>query len=229
MVPPLKVISSMATRALLAELAAMWRARSPLELAIESVGGVDAARRVQGGEAVDLVVLASNAIDALIDGGHAVRGSRSDLVRSGVSVAVRAGAARPDIGSEDAVREAVLRARTLGYSTGPSGVQLAKLFERWGIDAQVRDRLVQAPPGVPVGELVARGEVELGFQQTSELLHVDGITVLGPLPPAIQIVTVFSAALATASTRADEVRELLAFWTSPATAEAKRRQGMDPA
>lgn len=229
MVPPLKVISSMATRALLAELAPMWRERSPLDLAIESVGGVDAARRVQGGEAVDLVVLASNAIDALIDGGHAVPGSRSDLVRSGVSVAVRAGAARPDIGSEDAVREAVLRAHTLGYSTGPSGVQLSKLFERWGIDTQVRDRLVQAPPGVPVGELVARGEVELGFQQTSELLHVDGITVLGPLPPAIQIVTVFSAARATASTRADEVRELLAFWTSPATAEAKRRQGMDPA
>jgi len=142
---------------------------------------------------------------------------------------VRAGAARPDIGSEDAVRNAVLAARSLSYSTGPSGVALARLFERWGIAGQIQDRIVQAPPGVPVGTLVARGEVELGFQQLSELLHVDGIELLGALPAEIQIVTTFSAGVCASATQPGAARELIAFMASPAAAEAKRRQGMDPA
>ena len=229
MAAELRIISSMATRQLLADLAADYRTVSSQVLAVESVGGVDAARRVRAGESFDVVVLAAGAIDELTAAGRIVAGSRADLVRSGVAVAVRAGAPRPDIGSEDAVRRAVLGARSLSTSTGPSGVQLAQLFERWGIAGEIRGRMVQAPPGVPVGSLVAKGEVELGFQQTSELMNVEGITVLGPLPPAIQIVTIFSGALATVSTRADAVHELLALWTSPETAEAKRRNGMDPA
>jgi molybdate transport system substrate-binding protein len=200
---------------------------------MESVGGVDAAKRVQAGEVFDVVVLASDAIDKLIAAGHLQAGSKVDLVHSGVAVAVRAGAPRPDIGSEEAVRQAVLAARSISYSTGPSGVALAKLFERWGIASEIQGRMVQAPPGVPVGSLVARGDVELGFQQLSELLHVEGITVVGPLPPAIQITTTFSAglpaALATGSPQAARVQAMLDFMTSPQAAEAKRRQGMEPA
>jgi molybdate transport system substrate-binding protein len=222
-------ISSMATRALLAELAADYQQRSGVEVAIESVGGVDAAKRVQSGEAFDLVVLASDAIDRLIAAGRVVADSRTDLVHSGVAAAVRAGAPAPDIGSEDAVRAAVLAARSIGYSTGPSGVQLVKLFERWGIAEQIRERTVQAPAGVPVGALVARGEVELGFQQLSELINVAGITVLGPLPPAIQIDTTFTAGRCSACIQAAAVDALLAFLASPATGEAKRRHGMTPA
>lgn len=227
--PTLTGISSMATRALLAELSAAYERHSGRHVAFESVGGVDAARRVAAGEVFDVVVLAADAIDKLAAAGRVVAGSRVDLVRSGVSVAVRAGAARPDISSEDAVRRAVLAAPTLGFSTGPSGVALLKLFERWGIAQAVAPRLVQAPPGVPVAALVARGDVALGFQQLSELQGVPGIEVVGPLPAAIQIVTVFSAGVCAAATQADAARALLDFLASPACADAKRRQGMEPA
>ena len=226
---PLRGISSMATRQVLAGLAAEWERRGGAPVAIESVGGVDAARRVAAGEAFDLVFLAADAIDKLLAAGHAVAGSRVDLVRSGVAVAVRQGAARPDIASEDAVKQAVLAAPTIGYSTGPSGTALMQLFERWGIAQQVRERTVQAPPGVPVGSLVAKGEVALGFQQFSELMHLPGIEVLGPLPAPIRITTVFSGAVCAAAVQPQAARELLAFMASPETAELKRRCGMDAA
>lgn len=227
---PLRIISSMATKSLLADLIALHAEAAPgIAVELESVGGVDAARRVQAGEAFDLVALAANAIDKLGSEGHVVAGSRVDLVHSGVAVAVRAGAPVPDISDESALKAAVLAARTLGYSTGPSGVQLAKLFERWGIAEQIADRIVTAPPGIPVGSLVAQGAVELGFQQLSELMGLEGIALLGPLPPEVQIVTTFSAGLACASTQSDAARALIAFLASPATAEVKRRNGMDPA
>jgi molybdate transport system substrate-binding protein len=225
----LQGISSMATRQVLAELVAGFEATNPVKVAIESVGGVDAARRVQAGEAFDVVILASDAIDKLIAAGHLQPGSRVDLVRSGVAAAVREGAPVPDLGSEDAVRSAVLAARSISYSTGPSGVALAKLFERWGITEQIQGRIVQAPPGVPVASLVARGEVELGFQQLSELLGVAGIAIAGPLPPAIQITTIFSAGIPVQTAHTDAVRAMLDHMTAPQAADAKRRQGMEPA
>lgn len=223
----------MATRQVLAELGSAFEQRSGCAVAFESVGGVDAAKRVAAGEVFDLVVLASDAIDKLIAAGHLRAGSRVDLVRSGVAVAVRAGAPVPDIGSEDALKRAVLAARSVSYSTGPSGVALAGLFERWGITQEIQGRMVQAPPGVPVGALVARGEVELGFQQLSELIHVDGITLVGGMPPAVEIITIFAAGLpvglADGSAQAARVRALLDFMTSPEALAAKRRQGMEPA
>jgi molybdate transport system substrate-binding protein len=225
----LRVISSMATKQLLAELVARFEATARHRVTVESVGGVDAAKRVKAGEAFDAVVLAANAIDDLIAAGKVVTGSRVDLVKSGVAIAVRAGAPRPDIGSEEAVKRAVLAARNLSYSTGPSGVQLAKLFERWGIADEIKSRIVQAPPGVPVGSLVARGEVELGFQQLSEMMNLGGIDVLGPLPPAIQIITTFSGGIAQTSTQPQAARALLLFMASPAVVEIKQRNGMDTA
>jgi len=151
-----------------------------------------------------------------------------DLVQSGVAVAVKAGAPRPALDNEAAVRAAVLAAPSLSYSTGPSGVALAKLFERWGIAETIAPRTVQAPPGVPVGSFVARGDVALGFQQLSELIHLDGIDIVGPLPADIQITTTFSAGVCATSTQPEAVRAFLAYLASPDAAEAKRRQGMDP-
>ena len=223
----------MATRQLLAELAGGFEQLSGCNVAIEAVGGVDAAKRVMAGEAFDVVVLASDAIDKLLAAGHLQAGSKVDLVKSGVAACVRAGTPLPDISSEDAVKRAVLAARSISCSTGPSGVALAQLFERWGIAADIAGRMVQAPPGVPVGTLVARGEVELGFQQLSELIHVEGITVVGPLPPAIQITTVFSAGIhagvPAGSARFEQVKALLDYMRSPQAAAAKQRQGMAPA
>ena len=219
----------MATREVLAELAAQYQQANAQVVSASSAGGVDVSRRVQSGESVDVVVLASNAIDQLIADGKLRAGSRVDLVRSGIAIAVRAGAPRPDIGSEQAVRDLVLSARTIGYSTGPSGLYLEKLFERWGIFAEIRSRTVQPPPGVPVGILVARGEIEFGFQQLSELLNLPGITVLGLLPDAIQSITTFSAAVGTSSAQPDAARAFIAFLAAPAATAAKRQHGMDSA
>ena len=224
------VISSMATKALLADLTRQFQQAHPeIEVQVESVGGVDAAKRVQAGEAFDVVALASDAIEKLVAAGHLLAETRVDIVRSAVAVAVPAGTPRPDISTEAALKAAVLAAPTLGYSTGPSGVQLALLFEHWGIAAEIAPRIVTPPPGVPVGSLVAKGEVALGFQQLSELMNLPGITLLGGLPEAVQIVTTFSAAQTVPSTQIAATRSYLDFLASAATAATKRQHGMEPA
>jgi len=227
--PAIVGISSMATKPLLAALALAHQDRTGCRVAIESVGGVDAAARVVAGEPFDLVLLARDAIDGLAAAGRLLADSAVDFARSDVAVAVRSGAPRPDIATEQALRGAVLAARTIGRSTGPSGVGIDRLFQRWEIADQVRDRIVIATPGIPVAALVARGQVELGFQQRSEMIHADGIDLLGPLPPSSQIVTTFSGAIGAASRWPEAARAFLAFLASPAAADAKRRQGMEPA
>jgi molybdate transport system substrate-binding protein len=226
--PPLQLISSMATRAVLRELAARCQDATGQAVHTDAAGGVDVAKRVRAGAAPDLVEVASDVIDALIAEGH-LRPERVDLVKSGVAVAVRAGAARPDIASEEALRRAVLSAATLSYSTGPSGTHLEKTFERWGVLASIRDRIVVPPPGTPVGTLVADGRAELGFQQLSELAALPGIEVVGPLPPEVQSLTIFSGGVASRGERPDAARAVLDFMASAAAADVIRRHWMEPA
>jgi molybdate transport system substrate-binding protein len=225
----LRGISSMAMRHVLADLAETCEGRSGQRVVVEAVGGVDAARRIQAGEAFDFVVLASDAIDALIAAGHVDRETRNDLAHSGIAIAVKAGTPSPDISNERAVRDLIISARSIGYSTGPSGSHLARLFERWGIVDAIATRVVQAPPGVPVGALIARGDVEIGFQQLGELMHLPDIDVIGLLPPEIQSITVFSAAICNSSNRKPAAKAFLSFLASPEADAVKRRHGMEPA
>lgn len=225
----LTTISSMATRQLLAELAQAFQQVSGIEPQVESVGGVDAAKRVLAGEAFEVVVLASDAIAKLEAAGRLVPGSVVDLVRSEVVVAVPAGQPRPDIGTEAAVKAAVQAAPSLGYSTGPSGVALAQLFARWGVAEELAPRIVTPPPGTPVGAWVGSGQIALGFQQRAEMVGLPGVDVLGPLPPEIAIVTRFTAALVAGGQAPEAARAWVAFMASPEAADIKRRQGMEPA
>jgi molybdate transport system substrate-binding protein len=221
-------ISSMATRLILGELAQRFEAAKGVKVSIASMGGVDAAKRVREGDQTDIVILASGPMAKLEAEGHLVAGSVKGFTRSGMAIAVRKGAARPDIGSEEAVKAAVLAAHRVCYSTGPSGDHLLQLCAKWGIAAD-SGKLLKAPPGVPVGSLVAKGEADLGVQQLSELIHVQGLEVVGPLPPEIQNVTVFAAGLSTMSAHPSETADLIAFLASPQTAEVKQAQGMEPA
>jgi len=218
----------MATRRLLGEMIAQFEKTSPHRVALESVGGLDAAKRVRAGEPLDVVVLAREVIDDLIGAARIVQGSRVDVAVSAIGVAVRSGTPHPDISSADGVRAAVLAARRIGYSTGPSGQYLAKLFASWDPDGRLKDRIIVAPVGVPVGSLVARGDIDLAFQQLSEL-GGDGIDVVGQLPPDIQMMTTFSGGVARASAQPDAARALLAFMASPALTPIKRHHGMDAA
>jgi molybdate transport system substrate-binding protein len=224
---PLKLISSMATREVLGELVTQYQQATGQAVTTEAAGGVDVAKRVQAGEATDIVILASNAIEALVAEGKLVAGSRVDLVRSGVAIAVRAGAPKPDISTEEAVKRAVLAAKTLSYSTGPSGVYLESMFARWGILDAIRGRIVVAPPGVPVGALVANGAAEVGFQQLSELQNLPGVEVIGPLPPAIQTITIFSGGISANCRNPEAARALLDYMASSAAAGVKQRHGME--
>jgi molybdate transport system substrate-binding protein len=178
-------------------------------------------------EPADVVILARSALDDLVARGHVIAESRVDLVRSRIGMAVRAGAPRPDISSVDALRQTLLRAKSIGYSSSASGVYLStELFPRLGIVDAVKTKLKMSE-GM-VGTLVASGEVEIGFQQVSELLPIHGIDYVGELPPAVQRETIFSAGIAAWSTHQELARAVLAFFTSAAHAELIRKTGLDP-
>jgi molybdate transport system substrate-binding protein len=226
---PLSGLSSMATRQVLAALVQHHAQASGQQVQITSVGGVDAEQRVAAGEAVDLVWLAAPALARLESAGHLRAGSIRALMRTDIWVAVADGAPRPLLEDEDQVRQAVLAAPTLGYSTGPSGTYLTGLFQRWGIWEQVQPRLVKAQPGVPVGALIARGEVALGFQQRSELVGLAGVDAIGPLPDSIQHTTVFSGAVASTCVRPQAATAVLDYMSSAEAAGILLAHGMAPA
>jgi molybdate transport system substrate-binding protein len=225
----IRVMSSNAFRQACLQLVPDFERASGHKVVTSFVGGVDLMKRMKAGESTDLVILSGNALDELIQLGKVVPGSRVDLARSGVGVAVRAGAPRPDIGSADGLKRALLAATSIGYSTGASGTHILRMFERMGIADELKPKIKQAAPGVPVGDLIARGEVEIGFQQVSELLPVAGIDYLGPLPPQLQQFTVFAGGIHAGAKAPAAVKALLEFLTSPASAPVIRKKGMEPA
>jgi molybdate transport system substrate-binding protein len=223
----LKLLTSMASRELLRDLAARFEGATSQGVSVEAAGGVEVAKRIRGGEAADIVVLARNAIEGLAQAGSLIGTSITDIAQSGIAVAVRAGAPAPDVATEESLKRAVIAASSVSFSTGPSGVYLEKIFARWGVLEELRARIVVPPPGVPVGSLVASGSVQVGFQQLSELINLAGIQVLGPLPAAIQLATVFSGAVACVSTRAPAASALLRYLASPEVRDIKPRFGME--
>jgi molybdate transport system substrate-binding protein len=224
----IRVMASNAFKEAYLELVPRFEQASGHKVVTSFVGSADIMKRMKAGESTDLVILAGNSVDELIKLGKVVPGSRVDLAKSGVGVAVRAGAPKPDIGSGDALKRALLAAKSIGYSSGPSGAYIAGLFQRMGIADEVKPKIRQTPPGVAVGDLIARGETEIGFQQVSELLPIAGIDFLGPLPPDIQQFTVFSAGIHVAAKEPVAAKALVQFLSSPASALVIRKKGMEP-
>jgi molybdate transport system substrate-binding protein len=184
--------------------------------------------RLQRGEPADVVILASQALDDLIAQGTVSAGSRVDLARSNIGMAVRAGARKPDISTVEALKRTLLQAKSIAYSSSASGVYLStELFPRLGIAGEIAGR-TQRIESERVGTVVARGDAEIGFQQISELIPVPGIDYVGPLPPEVQRVTVFSAGVAAGAKAPDDARAFIGFLASPAAAPAITRSGMEP-
>jgi len=222
------VMSSSAMKAAFLELVPGFERATGHKVVTSWIPGVDLMRRVKEGETSDLVIMQASSIDELIELGRIALGSRVDLAKSGVGVAVRAGAARPDIGSAVALKRALLAAKSIAYSTGPSGVYVVGLFQRLGIADELKSKVRQVK-GEPVGAVVARGEAVIGFQQVSELLPVPGIDFLGPLSADVQQITVFSAGLHVGANEPAAARALVEFITAPAAAPVIRKKGLEPA
>ncbi len=224
----IKVIASAAVKEIVLDVIPAFEKSSGHKVTAIWAGTEAITKRISGGEVVDIVLIAAPNIQKLISEGRLVAGSRADVAKSGIGVAVRAGLPKPDISSGEAVKKAVLAAKSVAYSSGPSGFYLADLFKKMGIADQIEDKVKQTPSGVQVGEVVARGEADLGFQQMSELLRLKGIDYLGPLPADIQHITVFSAGLHTAATAPDAAKALIKFLTGPEAGPIIKKSGMEP-
>jgi molybdate transport system substrate-binding protein len=222
------VISSMATRQILSELVASYRTSDRL-VEIESVGGVDAARRVRAGERFDVIVLAADAMTALCGTGDVIGDSVRVFARSPTAVAVPAGVPHPAHCDEAAIRTLVGGGVRIGLSTGPSGKNVSHMLQAWGVLAPLKSRIVQAPAGVPVARLLASGDADVGFQQLSELLGEPGIEIVGTLPPSLQPMTIFCCGIGRHAADTALAKDLIDAFVSSDAAAAKRRGGMEPA
>jgi molybdate transport system substrate-binding protein len=185
--------------------------------------------RLERGELLDVVIMADTALDALIRAGKVVAGSRVDLVRSRIGMAVRTGAPKPDISTVAALTRTLLAAKSVAFSDSASGVYISsELLQRLGIADRVMPKSKRIL-GEPVGAVVARGEAEIGLQQISELLPEKGIDIVGPLPADAQKITVFSAGIVAGAKSPDAARALIAYLASPAAAAAITKAGLEPA
>jgi molybdate transport system substrate-binding protein len=184
--------------------------------------------RLERGEPADVLIMVGYALGDLVKNGKVVPGSRVDLVNSPIGIAVKAGAPHPDISSSDAVKKALLSARSVAYSDSASGVYVStEMFQKLGIVDQMKDKATKIP-ATPVGEIVAKGEAEIGLQQISELKPVQGIDIVGRLPDDLQKITVFSAGIAVVSKEPEAGKALIKFLASPAARDSIVKSGLDP-
>jgi molybdate transport system substrate-binding protein len=191
-------------------------------------GVTNVAKRIADGEAADVVILPVVQIEELMKAGKLALGGRADVAKSGIGVAVSKGAPKPDLRSRETLKTALLKAKSISYSTGPSGVHMALLLKQWGIADAVKAKIVIAPSDTPVGEILARGGAEIGFQQVSELIRIKNIDYLGDLPADVQEVTVFAAAVHKSAAAPEAAKALVKYLSAPAAAPIIRKTGMEP-
>jgi molybdate transport system substrate-binding protein len=224
----LKVISTRATEELYRELVPQFERASGHKVTTIFTGTLDLQQRLAAGEIYDVVVMIDTAIDDYIRSGKVVPGSRVDIARATIGAGVRAGLPKPDISTVEGLKQALLQAKSIGYSTGPSGDYLIGMFAKLGVAEAVRPKLTQAPSTVLVASIIASGEAELGFQQANELSHFPGVDYLGPLPAELQETTWRSGGIMTGSRAPEAGKALLEFLSGPAAAPVIRKHGLEP-
>jgi molybdate transport system substrate-binding protein len=224
----IRILSTQATEQAYRELVPQFEKASGHKVTTVFTGTLDANKRLAAGETYDLLIMSAPSIEEQIKTGKVVAGSRVDLAKSGVGVGVKAGAPKPDISTTEALKRTLLAAKSIGYSTGPSGIYMIGVFQRMGIADDIKHKLKQTPTGVFVGGIIANGEAEIGFQQVSELSHFAGVDYVGPLPAEIQQFTIFSSGIIAGTKEADAAKALVSFIRAPAAAAAFKRIGMEP-
>jgi len=224
----IKVISTRATEELYRELVPQFEKSSGHKVTTTFTGTAEVQRRIESGERYDVIIMVDAAIDDYIRSGKVVPGSRVDIARATIGVGIRAGLPKPDIGSVESLKQALLAAKSIGYSTGPSGDYVVEMFGKLGIADAVRPKLRLAPSTVLVGTIIASGEADLGFQQANELSHFQGVDYLGPLPAELQETTWRSGGIMTGSGAVEAGKALLEFISGPAAAPVIRKHGLDP-
>jgi molybdate transport system substrate-binding protein len=222
------VLSTQATEQGCRELLPEFEKASGHTVKIVYTGTLDVKKRVAAGEPFDLLIMASPDIDDFIAAGTLAPGSRIDIAKSGVGIGVRAGAPKPDISTTEAFTKTLMAAKSIGYSTGPSGNYVVGLFDRLGIADQIKPKLKQTSTGVFVGTIIANGDVDIGIQQVSELAHFTGVDFVGPLPADIQKMTIFSSGIAANAKQAAAAEALIKFITTPDAGQAFKKRGMEP-
>ncbi len=224
----IKVLSTQATEEAYKELVPQFEKASGHKVTTVFTGTLDALKRLSNGETYDLLIMARQQIDELSQSGKVVAGSRTDIAKSGVGAAVGKGKPKPDISTVDALKKTLLAAKSIGYSTGPSGIYVVSMFQKMGIADEIKGKLKQTPTGVFVGSIIASGEAEIGFQQVSELSFFPGIDYVGPIPAEVQLITVFSAGIPAGTKQADAAKVLVSFVTAPAAAAVFKKHALDP-
>jgi molybdate transport system substrate-binding protein len=222
------VIASTAMREVMDELVPMFERASGHKVAISFLSGAVLPVKVKEGAQADVVVTTPATIDDLVAAGRVAPNTRVDFVRSGAGVAVRAGAPKPDIATPDAFKAALLAAKTVGYSQGPSGVHFMTVLARLGITDQVKAKGVVPPLGSRVGTLIAEGKAEIGVQQITELLQIPGIDFVGPLPKELQANIVYSTATPTSAKEKAGAAALVKFISSEPALPLIKKVGLEP-
>ena len=228
----IKVLTAGAFKQIVVALAPEFEKQTGHKLAIanDTVGAL--VKKIEGGESFDVTFLSPGAIDGLVKSHKVVDGSRVNIARVGVGVMVKDGAAKPDIGTVEAFKRAVLAAKSVAYidpaSGGSSGIYVAKLLDQLGIGAEVKPK-AKLKKGGHVADLIVSGEAELGIHQISEIVPVKGVTLIGPLPKEIQNYTTYAAGIATGTKDAEAAKALVKFLSGPRTAEILKSKGMEPA